>query len=576
MPELAQAATAWLGAFDHTLARADWDGAAALFQQGGHWRDVVACSWTIESASGRAALAALLARHAPATRPRHWQLAAGRTAPRMVTRAGVEVLEALVQFTTAQGVGSGVLRLVREGEEWRGFTLSTTLEHLHGHPEPDPARHATVDDYQRDFGGANWRDKRERARRYEDRDPAVLVVGGGQAGLSIAARLRAQGVDTLIIDREQRIGDNWRRRYHALTLHNEVHVNHLPYMPFPATWPVFIPKDLLASWFEAYVEAMELNFWPGTELAGGDYADGAWRVTLKHSDGSVREMRPRHIVFATGVSGIPVLPDTPGIAEYRGTLLHSGGYTEGHAWRGKRAIVLGTGNSAHDVAQDLHAAGAQVTMVQRSPTYVVSVQEAQAVYSIYTEGLPIEDCDLLATAMPYPVLRRAYQLSTAASAARDKPLLDALRARGFKLTLGEDETGFQMMYLRRGGGYYFNVGCSDLIASGAIGLVQFEDSERFTPEGLRLKDGRLLAAELVVAATGYENQQEVVRRALNDAVAERIGPVWGFDEGGELRNMWRPTAQPGLWFTAGSLAQCRIYSKFLAQQIKARELGLLG
>jgi hypothetical protein len=68
----------------------------------------------------------------------------------------------------------------------------------------------------------------------------------------------------------------------------------------------------------------------------------------------------------------------------------------------------------------------------------------------------------------------------------------------------------------------------------------------------------------------------VVRATLGDAVADRIGPVWGIDEGGELRNMFRPTAQPGLWFIAGSLAQCRIYSKFLALQIKAREVGLVS
>ena len=70
-------------------------------------------------------------------------------------------------------------------------------------------------------------------------------------------------IDTLIVDRWPRIGDNWRKRYHALTLHNQVQVNHLPYMPFPPNWPVYIPKDKLANWFEAYVEAMELNFWTG-------------------------------------------------------------------------------------------------------------------------------------------------------------------------------------------------------------------------------------------------------------------------------------------------------------------------
>ena len=130
----------------------------------------------------------------------------------------------------------------------------------------------------------------------------MLIVGGGQAGLSIAARLRALEVDALIVDRWPRVGDNWRRRYHALTLHNQVHVNHLPYLPFPPTWPVYIPKDMLASWFESYVEALELNYWTGTEFLGGRYdeAAGRWHVRLRQADGSMREMRPRHVVLATG------------------------------------------------------------------------------------------------------------------------------------------------------------------------------------------------------------------------------------------------------------------------------------
>jgi hypothetical protein len=177
--------------------------------------------------------------------------------------------------------------------------------------------------------------------------------------------------------------------------------------------------------------------------------------------------------------------------------------------------------------------------------------------------------------MPFPELKRAYQMATAISKDIDRPLLERLEAHGFRLSDGEDGCGFQMLYLQRGGGYYFNVGCSDLIADGAIGLLQYDAIEHFVPEGVRLKDGSTVAAELLVMATGYRNQQEVARRALGNAIADRICPVWGFDEGGELRNMWRPTPQPGLWFTAGSLAQCRIYSKYLALQIKAREVGLV-
>jgi putative flavoprotein involved in K+ transport len=496
-------------------------------------------------------------------------------------RAGIEAVEAIFEFVTAFGAGSGVVRLVPDAAapgQTRAWTLLTSLHELRGHEESAGTRRPGGQDYSRDFGGDNWQDKRDKARAYVDHDPAVIVVGGGQAGLAVAARLGQLGVDTLIIDRQARIGDNWRKRYHSLTLHNEVHVNHLPYMPFPPTWPVFIPKDKLANWFEAYAESMELNFWTGTELTAGSYDEKArqWHVVLRRADGTDRIMRPRHLVFATGVSSIPQMPKLPGLDSFRGTVMHSGAYTDGAAWRGRKTLVLGTGNSGHDVAQDLHASGAEVSLIQRSPTYVVSIQEAQSVYAIYSEGIPIEDCDLLATSFPYPVLKRAYQISTAASREIDRPMLEGLAARGFRLDYGEDDTGFQMKYLRRGGGYYFNVGCSDLIINGRVGLLQYADIESFVPEGAQLRDGRIVPAELLVMATGYKNQQDVVRAYLGDRIADRIGPVWGFDDGGELRNMWRQTAQDGLWFTAGSLAQCRIYSRYLALQIKAREAGLLA
>ncbi|MDO9707823.1 flavin-containing monooxygenase [Paracraurococcus lichenis] len=574
-------AAEWLAACAGALERRDEAAIAALFLPEGHWRDLLAFTWQVETVNGAAAIAARLCGRLATVRPTALRLAPHRTAPRRVTRAGEEVVEAFLAFETEFGSAEGVLRLgASEGGPGghRAWILLTALQEIRGHGDITHRQRATEKDYSRDFGGANWADKRAAARAYADHDPAAIVVGCGQAGLGIAARLTALGIDTLVIDREERVGDNWRRRYHSLTLHNEVHVNHLPYMPFPPTWPVFIPKDMLANWFEAYVDALELNVWTSTELRSGGWDEAArrWEVTLRRADGTERVMRPRHLVFATGVSGIPVMPRLPGQEAFRGTLMHSGAYTNGAAWKGRHAVVLGTGNSGHDVAQDLHASGAHVTMVQRSPTHIVSVQEAQRVYSIYAEGMPTDDCDLLATAMPFPVLRRAYQQATALSKEIDRPLLERLERRGFRLSDGIDGCGFQMLYLQRGGGYYFNVGCSDLVAEGVIDLLQHDRVERLVPEGLRLKDGSLVPADLIVAATGYENQQEVVRRALGDAIADRIGPVWGFDAGGELRNMWRPTAQPGLWFTAGSLAQCRIYSHYLALQIKAREVGLLA
>jgi len=384
-------------------------------------------------------------------------------------------------------------------------------------------------------------------------------------------------VDTLIVDREARVGDNWRNRYHALTLHNQVQVNHLPYMPFPPNWPVYIPKDKLANWFEAYVESMELNYWTGTRFESGAYdeSDGRWSVVLQRADGSRRTMHPRHVVVATGVSGIANLPDIAGLKEFSGTILHSSRYGDGEAWRGKQALVIGTGNSGHDIAQDLYSSGAGVTLVQRSPTLVTNIEpSAQLAYAAYDEGT-LEDNDLIAASMPLELAKRSHVMLTEQSKQLDRELLDGLARVGFKLDFGDGGTGWQFKYLTRGGGYYFNVGCSDLVISGQIGLRQFSDIESFVAEGARTKDGETLAADLVVLATGYKPWEVLVRQLFGAEIADRVGPIWGFGEGQELRNMYARTAQPGLWFIAGSLAQCRINSKYLALQIKAIEEGLL-
>jgi putative flavoprotein involved in K+ transport len=559
----------WLSRFE----KADEASLPSLFHADSHWRDVLALTWRIETFSGRDAVVQALS---TAGRPRNVEIDPTRTPPREVMRAGRDVIEAIFRFETDDGRGDGVVRLTpSEDGTLKAWTLMTALEELKGHEEQVGRARPHGESYSRDFRGPNWLDLRKASAAYEDRDPAVLVIGGGQAGLSIAARLTQLGIDTLIVDRLPRIGDNWRTRYHALTLHNQVQVNHLPYMPFPPSWPTYIPKDKLAGWFEAYVESLELNYWTSTELEGGRYdeAEGRWTVTLRR-DGTKRTMHPRHIVMATGVSGIPNMPSIPSLKDFGGTVLHSSQYEDGDDWAGKRAIVIGTGNSGHDIAQDLQSSGADVTLVQRSPTLIVNIEpSAQLPYALYDEGPSLEDCDLITVATPLALGKQTHKILTERARQIDKPLLDGLERIGFRLDFGEDGTGWQFKYLTRGGGYYFNVGCSDLLAAGKIRLLQFADIERFTPDGARLRSGEAAPADLVVLATGYKGQEQLVAKLFGDETAERVGPIWGFGPEQELRNMFMRTPQPGLYFIAGSLAQCRIYSKYLALQIKALEVG---
>jgi cation diffusion facilitator CzcD-associated flavoprotein CzcO len=363
-----------------------------------------------------------------------------------------------------------------------------------------------------------------------------------------------------------------------LTLHNQVHVNHLPYMPFPATWPAYIPKDKLANWFEAYAESMELDFWTGTEFSGGSYDAGAgrWSVELRQAGGVTRTLHPRHIVMATGVSDIPNLPDIPSLKNFKGRIVHSHQYGGATEWNQRNALVIGSGTSGHDIAQDLHSNGARVALVQRSPTLVLNIEpSAQLPYTLYSEGIPLEDCDLITASMPLPLMRISHRMMAEQAKVLDRQLIDDLTRAGFKIDVA-DETGWQFKYLQRGGGYYFNVGCSNLIVERKVRLLQFADIAEFVAEGARMSGGELIPADLIVLATGYRGLEYLVRRLFGDSVANRVGPIWGFDdEAQELRNMWMRTGQPGLWFIAGSFAQCRIYSKYLALQIKAGQEGLI-
>lgn len=576
-------ASRWLTAFETALGSGHAGAIAALFQPDSHWRDILAFTWHLTPTLGADDIAAGLVARQAATGAHGFKLAAGRTPPRRVRRLGLDVIEALFEFETTLGRGNGVVRLVADESNVdnsgaRAWVFLTTLEELKGHEEHIGARRPTGAAYSRNFGGDNWGDVRRKAQDYTDRDPAVLIIGGAQAGLSIAARLRQLDVDALVVEKWPRIGDSWRMRYHSLALHNSIHVNHLPYLPFPPTWPTYIPKDMLGNWFEFYADVMEINRWTGTEFKGAVWDAGAkcWTARLVRTDGTERILRPRHLVFANGVSSMPHVPNLAGLDDFKGHVVHSEGFTNGAAWKGRNALILGTGSSAHDIAQDLHSHGAKPTIIQRGSTTVVSISpSAKLNYALYDEGPPLEDCDLVAVSATPPLVIQAYKASAQRMIELDREMIAGLKSVGFKYDIGEDATGHQMKYRRRGGGYNLDAGAAALMIKGELGLLQFDRIERFVADGALLKDGSVVPADLLVLATGYQPQQELVRRALGDEIADRVGPVWGIGEDGELANMFKRTPQQGLWFIAGSLTQCRVYSKYMAVQIKALELGLI-
>jgi cation diffusion facilitator CzcD-associated flavoprotein CzcO len=570
-------ATNWLNALNSALAKSDEGLIKTLFADDCHWRDLLAFTWSLTPTAGGANIASLMLSKQVQVKARDFKLAEGRLGPRRLKRTGIDVIESVIQFETELGRCFGVLRLLLDHPE-EAFQLLTSMHELKGHEEKIGGRRPTGAAYSRNFGGTNWQDQRIASQAYADREPTVLVVGGGQAGLSVAASLVLIGVDTLVIDKYPNIGDSWRKRYHSLALHNVTDLNHLPYLPFPESWPSYLPKDMVGNWLEIYAQTMEINNWTSTELATATYNEetASWTAVLKNNvTGTERTVRPKHIIFANGLVGLPRIPKLPGLEDFTGEVMHTSSFTSGAKWKGKRALVLGTGTSAHDVAQDLHSNGVETTMIQRGSTTVVSIDPSlKLTYALY-EGIALEDGDLLSSVNTLEVTKRNFKQTSARMIELDKKLINDLIACGFKWDNGENDTGYQMKIRTRYGGYYLNAGCSDLIISGAIGLCQYEQIDTFVENGALLKDGTIKQADLIVMATGFVPQEEVVKQLLGEEVAQKIGPVWGLAPDGEMNNMWRRTSQKGLWFVGGSFTNCRIYSRYVAIQIKALEEGLL-
>lgn len=365
----------------------------------------------------------------------------------------------------------------------------------------------------------------------------------GQAGLNLAARLQALGLSCLIVDREQRLGDNWRHRYRTLVTHDPVTYCHMAYLPFPPNWPLFTPKDKLADWFEAYASLMELNVWPSSSVTSSSYSeiDKNWTVTIKRGDGTERTLHTKHVVLCTGHSGEPRIPSFPGQDSFMGTIYHGSQHKDAseHDVTGKRVIVVGTGNSGHDIAQNFYENGAaSVTMLQRSGTYVLNAEIGGHMLhqGLYDEtGPPTEDADIFSQSLPMPVQFALGVGLTERIREKEKDMLDGLAKAGFDVDFGHDGSGLFRKYMTRGGGYYLDVGASGLICEGKIKVTQCKEGiECFDEKNLVLKNGEKLEADIVVLATGYDNMRTSARKILGDSVADKAKDVWDLDEEGEL------------------------------------------
>jgi putative flavoprotein involved in K+ transport len=577
------AVEAWLADFDRALRAGDTAAVAALFGEESYWRDLIAFTWNIKTMEGRDEIRAMLDLTLPNVRPSGWSVQDGEE-----PAEADGITEAWLDFETAVGRGRGHLRL-REGT---AFTLLTTLYELKGFEEPARTRRPMGAEHGVNRERETWKDRRVREAEelgYKTQ-PYVVIVGGGQGGIALGARLRQLNVPTIIVDKHPRPGDQWRKRYKSLCLHDPVWYDHLPYIKFPENWPVFSPKDKIADWLESYTKVMELNYWSNTEAKSATYNDetGEWTVTVER-EGQPVVLRPKQLVLATGMSGKPRMPDFEGMDVFQGDQHHSSAHPGPDAYRGKKCVVVGSNNSAFDICGALWENGADVTMVQRSSTHIVRSDSLMEIGlgALYSEeavasGVTTEKADLIFASIPYRILHQFQIPAYEAMAERDADFYRRLEKSGFDHDWGDDGSGLFMKYLRRGSGYYIDVGAADLVADGEVKLAKGQ-VDHLTEHSVVLEDGTELEADLVVYATGYNSMNGWVADLISQDAADRVGKVWGLgsdttkDPGpweGEERNMWKPTHVPSLWMHGGNLHQSRHYSTFLALQLKARLEGI--
>ncbi len=581
----AQRVDAWLADFEAALAVRDIDRVAGMFAVDSFWRDLVSFTWNLKTMEGREQITDMLTTRLAGTDPSGF-----RTRETPTEDGGVTT--AFIEFKTAVGRGVGHLRLKDEDGQPRAWTLLTALQELKGHEEPKGPSRVLGAVHGDDPDPRSWAEKRaeEEAELGRSIQPYALVIGGGQGGIALGARLRQLGVPAIIVDKHERPGDQWRKRYKSLCLHDPVWYDHLPYLPFPANWPVFAPKDKIGDWLEFYTRVMEVPYWSKTTCTSASFDEESNRWTVEvDRDGEKLTLHPTQLVLATGMSGKPNIPTLPGQDVFRGDQHHSSAHPGPDAYVGRKAVVIGSNNSAHDICKALYENGVDVTMVQRSSTHIVKSDTLMDIGlgDLYSEralaaGMTTEKADLTFASLPYRIMHEFQIPLYDQMRERDKEFYDRLEAAGFELDWGADGSGLFMKYLRRGSGYYIDVGACDLVADGRIKLAHGQ-VDHLTETAVVLADGTELAADVVVYATGYGSMNGWAADLIGQDVADRVGKVWGLgsdtpkDPGpweGEQRNMWKPTQQPHLWFHGGNLHQSRHYSLYLALQLKARYEGI--
>ncbi|KAG1901989.1 uncharacterized protein F5891DRAFT_1218974 [Suillus fuscotomentosus] len=548
-----EVATEWLDAFSAAITQSDTTAVVDLFLEDGFWKDVIALTWDFRTFEGRKDIKKLLDARLVATGLNELRLL--QTEP----LNGPFWLRFCFDFTTKHGKGTAVAYLVPlPDSKWKAYSLLTCLNSLTDFPQKlGPLRN-----WETDHG--SWEEKRRQETEFSINDPTGL---------------KYIGVPTLVIDKKPRVGDSWRDRYKALCLHTTIWHSQTPYLNFPPTWPVYTPAAKLADWLEAYASFLELDVWTASTITKTSWNDSTktWSVEVDRGGKGTRILTVKHLVFATGFGGRPNVPDIPGKASFKGSAVHSSEFKSAADHIGKKAIVVGCCNSAHDIAQDFCSHGVDITMYQRSSTFVISKESLATMLGVvYNDDFPTELADTYNTSLPWAVVRRLHQrMVPIVAETTDKAILDGLAKVGFQ---DQSRHTWSRSYVPFPGAWWWllHTGASKSIIDGNIKIKNGSAIESFTENGLRFADGTELQADIIVFATGYGDPRDFMREVCGDEVASKITRIWGLDEEGQSAGVLKYCGHDGLWFANGGFALLRFHNLHLAMQIKAIEEGILN
>jgi thioredoxin reductase len=443
------------------------------------WRDAFALTGTLRTFYSAHSIANAWSHTCASRQAGDFSLVLGSAKP---TRLDKDIGWVNVSFKFRNGATpaatcSGFLSLVLdESGKWKIWMIRTTLEQLEGCDDVDKLMPIDklsqttldgVDGSHTAFNGTNGINHLPSSRPID-----CVVVGAGQAGLGTAGRLQALGISYVVLEKHAQIGDNWMTRYDSARLHTAREYNHLPFdRTFPLPYQEFLTKYDLAKGYNDWVHkfGIERNIWFTTVLHTGswDESEKLWTLRINHT-GSEETITCRHVIMAVGAGGQdPIMPTYPGRADFQGTVLHSADYQSADPWKGKAGIIIGTANTAHDVAEDMVEAGlSNVTMVQRTRTYVLPCEYFKAISDrSYNANVATVDADREGYSMPYAVTRLLSHKALHAMARNQPERFDALERAGFKCERYGD---IMWHILEKLGGHYMDVGCSERIAKGLV------------------------------------------------------------------------------------------------------------